>query len=120
MSWLNTLASAAGSFFKTKTSSTSSVGGDLFKALLGGIGGSASAKLDLKMLVEKEKVSGLEQRKTSLFEQELLDYHKQNEKVRKRAALDTYGQFSQINRWAPNYVPRNPPIQAPAKPNPGG
>ena len=68
--------------------------------------------------MKKAQTEGLEQRKTSLFEQELLDYSKQQDKVRKRAALDTYGQFSQIDRWAPTYVAKNPAIQAPAKPNP--
>lgn len=117
MSWLSSIGSFVGGLFSSKGGS-SSVGSDIFKALLGGIGGSADAKLTAEMYVKKAQTEGLEQRKSSLFEQELLDYAKQQDKVRKRAALDTYGQFSQISRWAPNYVPKNPAIQTPAKPNP--
>lgn len=117
MSWLSSIGSFVGGLFSSKSGS-SSVGSDIFKALLGGIGGSADAKLTAEMYVKKAQTEGLEQRKSSLFEQELLDYAKQQDKVRKRAALDTYGQFSQISRWAPNYVSKNPAIQTPAKPNP--
>lgn len=117
MSWLSSIGSFVGGLFSSKSGS-SSVGSDIFKALLGGIGGSADAKLTAEMYVKKAQAEGLEQRKSSLFEQELLDYAKQQDKVRKRAALDTYGQFSQISRWAPNYVSKNPAIQTPAKPNP--
>lgn len=117
MSWLSSIGSFVGGLFSSKSGS-SSVGSDIFKALLGGIGGSADAKLTAEMYVKKAQTEGQEQRKSSLFEQELLDYAKQQDKVRKRAALDTYGQFSQISRWAPNYVSNNPAIQTPAKPNP--
>ena len=96
----------------------SNLGSDIFKALLGGIGGSADAKLDVEALVKKAEAEGKEQRKTSLFEYQLLDYGKQQDKVRKRAALDTYGQFNQIAKWAPSYVPKNPAIQTPAMPDP--
>ena len=119
MSWLNSIGSFVGGLFSSGGGGNSGNGwSDIFKALLGGIGGSADAKLTAEMYVKKAQTEGLEQRKTSLFEQELLDYAKQQDKVRKRAALDTYGQFSQISRWAPNYVSKNPAIQTPAKPNP--
>lgn len=117
MSWLSSIGSFVGGLFSSNSGS-GSAGSDIFKALLGGIGGSADAKLTAEMYVKKAQTEGLEQRKSSLFEQELLDYAKQQDKVRKRAALDTYGQFSQISRWAPNYVSKNPAIQTPAKPNP--
>jgi len=117
MSWLSSIGSFVGGLFSSNSGS-GSAGSDIFKALLGGIGGSADAKLTAEMYVKKAQAEGLEQRKSSLFEQELLDYAKQQDKVRKRAALDTYGQFSQISRWAPNYVSKNPAIQTPAKPNP--
>jgi len=117
MGWLSSIGSFVGGLFSSKSGS-GSAGSDIFKALLGGIGGSADAKLTAEMYVKKAQTEGLEQRKSSLFEQELLDYAKQQDKVRKRAALDTYGQFSQISRWAPNYVSKNPAIQTPAKPNP--
>jgi len=117
MSWLSSIGSFVGGLFSSNSGS-GSAGSDIFKARLGGIGGSADAKLTAEMYVKKAQTEGLEQRKSSLFEQELLDYAKQQDKVRKRAALDTYGQFSQISRWAPNYVSKNPAIQTPAKPNP--
>lgn len=117
MSWLSSIGSFVGGLFSSNSGS-GSAGSDIFKALLGGIGGSADAKLTAEMYVKKAQTEGQEQRKSSLFEQELLDYAKQQDKVRKRAALDTYGQFSQISRWAPNYVSKNPAIQTPAKPNP--
>ena len=79
--------------------------------LAGGINGFASAKLGEKEI----KAMGQEQRKTSAFEAELLDYYKQKDKGRKRAALDTYGQFSTIKNWAPNYTP-SPAVQVPTKP----
>lgn len=117
MSWLSSIGNFVSGIFGGGGGS-GNMGSDIFKALLGGIGGSADAKLTAEMYVKKAQTEGLEQRKTSLFEQELLDYAKQQDKVRKRAALDTYGQFSQISRWAPNYVSKNPAIQTPAKPNP--
>ena len=119
MSWLSSVGNFVGGLFSSGGgNSGNNAWGDIFKALLGGIGGSADAKLTGEMYVKKAETEGREQRKTSLFEQELLDYSKQQDKVRKRAALDTYGQFSQINRWSPNYVSKNPAIQTPAKPNP--
>lgn len=99
-------------------SSSSDGYSDIFKALLGGIGGSADAKLAAEMYKVKAQSEGEEQRKSSLFEYQLKDYYTQQDKVRKRAALDTYGQFSQISKWAPNYVPNNPTITTPALPDP--
>lgn len=96
----------------------SNLGSDIFKALLGGVGGSANAKLEMETYIKKAETEGKEQRKTNLFEYQLKDYYTQQDKVRKRAALDTYGQFNQIKRWAPNYVPNNPAIPVPALPNP--
>ena len=119
MSWLSSVGNFVGGLFSSGGgNSGNNAWGDIFKALLGGIGGSADAKLTAEMYVKKAEAEGLEQRKSSLFEMELLDYAKQKDKVRKRAALDTYGQFSQISRWAPNYVSKNPALEQVAKPNP--
>lgn len=79
--------------------------------LAGGINGYANAKLGEKEI----KAMGAEKRKSTAFEAELLDYYKQKDKGRKRAALDTYGQFSTIKQWAPDYTPA-PPVQVPTKP----
>ena len=90
--------------------------------LAGGINGYANAKLgekEIKAMGEEQRKTALLQaeqgRKTSAFEAELLDYYKQKDKARKRAALDTYGQFSTVKNWAPNYTPA-PGIQVPTKP----
>lgn len=107
MSWLTTLFGG----------SSSSIGGDIFKAILGGIGGSADAKLNLEMAKETTKLKGFEDRKSLDFTAQLEDFYKQQDKVRKRAALDTYGQFSLLNRYAPNTAPAAP-VQQPVKPVP--
>lgn len=79
--------------------------------LAGGINGYASAGLNEKLLETK----GKEDRKSTAFEAELVDYYKQKDKSRKRTALDTYGQFSTMGKWAPNYTP-SPAVQVPNKP----
>lgn len=104
------ILSTIGSFFKDS-------GGDIFKAILGGIGGSADAKLTLEMAKETTKLKGLEDRKSLDFTGQLEDFYKQQDKYRKRAALDTYGQFSLLKRYAPNTIPA-PPVQVPTKPVP--
>ena len=115
MSWL----SAIGNLFSSGDGDSGGNGwGNIFQAILGGVSGSADAKLSAEMFKKKAEAEGLESRKNSLFEYQLLDLAKQQDKYRKRAALDTYGQFNQIKKWAPNYVPINPAIQVPAIPDP--
>ena len=94
------------------------VGGDIFKAILGGIGGSSEAKLAIEMVKEKATLEGREQRKSLDFSAALEDFYGQQNKYRKRAALDTYGTFSLRNRYAPN-MPSPPPVQVPQKPTVG-
>lgn len=79
--------------------------------LAGGLNGYASAGLNEKLLETK----GKEDRKSTAFEAELVDFYKQKDKARKRTALDTYGQFSTLNKWAPNYTPA-PAVDVPTKP----
>lgn len=99
-------------------SGSGSSGSGIFGALLSGLGGAADNYS--KGVISKEAVQeqGKQQRKTAGFEADLLDYYKQKDKVRKRTALDTYGQFSTMNRWAPNATP-SPAIDMPPKPSPG-
>lgn len=92
---------------------------NIFAAMLGGINGSADAKLAVEMTERKARIEGDENRKTSAFEAELADFYRQKDKTRKRAALDTYGQFSLMNRYAPNRTAA-PGIQMPAKPTATG
>lgn len=76
-------------------------GNNIFTSMLGGLAGGADAKLGLEMVKQQAKLRGAEERKTLGFAGELEDFYKQKDKSRKRAALDTYGQFSLMNRWAP-------------------
>jgi hypothetical protein len=105
-----------GSFFGNLLNGFSGNGSDgniWGQILAGGINGYASAGLNEKLLETK----GKEDRKSTAFEAELVDYYKQQDKARKRAALDTYGQFSTIKNYAPNYTPA-PAVQVPTKPTP--
>lgn len=112
MSFLSNIGNFVSGIF-----SGGSGGGDIFKAILGGIGGSADAKLSLEMAKETAKIKGYEDRKSLDFTAQLEDYAKQQDKFRKRAALDTYGQFSLLKRYAPTMTPA-PPVQVPTKPVP--
>lgn len=84
---------------------------NIYSGILGGLNGAANAYIS-KEAVEQ---SGKESRKTLDFKAALEDYYAQKGKVRKRAALDTYGQFSTMDRWAPNATAA-PPIDLPNKP----
>lgn len=85
--------------------------GNIYEGILSGLGGAADA------LISKEAVEeqGKQSRKTLDFKYALEDFYAQKDKVRKRAALDTYGQFSTMNRWAPNATAA-PAIDQPNKP----
>lgn len=76
---------------------------NLWGAVLGGIGTAAGSKLDAKAASALTKLQGDEQRKTIGYTAALDDYYNQKNKIRQRKALDTYGQFSMLSRYAPNY-----------------
>lgn len=101
--WLNTI----GGFLGGKDGEGSIFG----KMLAGGIGGMAQSLIDEKTVKE----AGKQQRQTYSFQAELQDHYLQKDKKRKRAALDTFGQFSLLDRWAPNAKPA-PPVDVPQKP----
>ena len=82
-------------------------------ALWGFASGAAGAYLN-KEAVEEQ---GRQARKTTEYEAALADYYQQKGKSRKRVALDTYGQFSLMNRWAPNATAA-PALDMPTKPTP--
>lgn len=86
-------------------------GGNIWESVLAGAGTAAGAMLDEKTAKEM----GKQQRQTLDFTASLKDFYEQKNKVRKRAALDTYGQFSTMDRWAPGAVAA-PPIDSPARP----
>lgn len=93
--------------------------GNIFQGLLGGLGAMASGNGQQGLSAEQQVGmiwhQGEEQRKNAGYAAQLADYFGQKDKVRKRAALDTYGQFSQLKRYAPNYQD-TPPVDLPARP----
>lgn len=88
---------------------------NIFGAMLGGLAGGADAKLGIEMVREKAKLEGAEERRSLGFAADLEDFYKQKDKSRKRAAIDTYGQFSLMDRWAPNATAA-PGVDVPNKP----
>jgi hypothetical protein len=105
--WGSVLADIGSSFL----GGTGGASGSIFEAMLGGLGGAADAFLSKEAVEE----SGKQNRRTLDFKAALDDYYQQKNKVRKRAALDTYGQFSTMDRWAPGARPA-PALDQPAKP----
>lgn len=87
--------------------------GNLFGALLSGLGGAAQAWMDEDMVKE----AGKQQRQTRAFEADLADYYKQKDIYRNRRALDAYGQFSLLGKYAPTYS-GDPAVEVPTKPRP--
>lgn len=121
-SWYSSSDSSSSDTSSSDTSSSSdssssggSYWGDIFKAILGGIGSSAEASAKSKMSKEEIAQHGFEDRKSADFAAQLADYYKQKDQFRKRAALDTYGQFSLLHRYAPNYKPA-PGVDVPPQP----
>ena len=103
------------SLFGSGSGGASGSSSGIWGALLSGLSGAAKGYMSGKDLKEGYEAQGKEQRKTSAFEADLLDYYKQKDKVRKRTALDTYGQFSHLSTYAPDYAAA-PPIDMPTKP----
>lgn len=119
MDWGSLIGSIAGSYLNSSGSGgggSSNGYADIFKAILGGIGGSSDAKLTVALAKEKAETEGKQDRKTLDFTSQLNDYYGQLGKQRKRTALDTYGQFSLMDRYKPNYTPAAP-VQMPARPS---
>ena len=111
-SWVSTI----GNLFGGGEGGTGGSGwSNIFGAMLGGLAGGADAKLGIEMVREKAKLEGAEERRSLGFAADLEDYFKQKDKVRQRAALDTYGQFSLMDRWAPNAAAA-PAVDLPTKP----
>lgn len=84
----------------------------LWTSLLGGLGGAAQGYLSGKDLKEGIEARGREDRRTAGYTAELADFYRQKDKVRKRTALDTYGQFSLAGNIS------SPGIDLPNKPSP--
>lgn len=96
---------------------------DLLGGIMSGIGQSArnrredeQAEQGHEWALAIEALRGAENRRTSAFEAELKDYYDQRDKYNKRIALDSYGQFSVMDRRSPGHVA--PPLPAaPVKPS---
>lgn len=101
MSWLSSIVGAFGG------------SSNLWGAVLGGIGTAAGAKMDAKSAATLARLQGEEQRKTLGYGAALEDHYSQKNKIRQRKALDTYGQFSLLSRYAPNYQAPAPLDQPP-------
>lgn len=86
--------------------------GNIFgKMLAGGLGSMAEGLISEKAVKE----AGKQARQNYSFQAELADFYSQKDKARKRAALDTYGQFSLLDRWAPG-TQSTPQVDLPNKP----
>lgn len=114
MAWYSNLFSSGSS------SGSSSIWGDVIKGVIGGIGAAGASSSENKkdnrdaaQALDAIDRSGLQQRKTSAFEAELMDYTKQLDNQRKRVALDTYGQFNTMSRVAPGYKKPVAPVLGP-------
>lgn len=111
-----TAVNAYGSYTSSQSGGATASGGgsNIWESVLSGVGTAAGGIMDEKTAKEVAKQG----RQTLDFAASLKDYYDQKDKVRKRAALDTYGQFSTMDRWAPNAVAA-PPIEQPARPGVG-
>lgn len=113
----------AGLFSGGGGGSSSGMWGNIFQGLLGGLGSMASGGggggggngLSAEQQVGMIWHQGEEVRKNAGYAAQLADYAQQKDKVRRRAALDNYGQFSLLKRYAPNYQ-QPAPVDLPPKP----
>lgn len=122
------LASGIGSLFGGSSNSGGGGGssggwGNIFSSMLGGLGGMADAKMGQAQTREQHDFNiasiqkqSEEQRRNIGFAADMEDFYNQKNKVRKRAALDTYGQFSLLDRYAPN-MQAAPPIDPGVRPS---
>lgn len=98
--------------------SSSNNNSNIWGSLLSGLGGAAQGYLSGKDIKESVEARGKEDRKTIDFEYALKDFYDQKDKARKRVALDTYGQFSLTDKFAPG-MGNARPVDVPTKPNAG-
>jgi hypothetical protein len=119
MAWYSGITSGISNYF-----SSGSGWSDIFKGILGGVSNYAGQqqatyndKLDFNQNKELIGLQNLEARRNSRFEQQLKDYAQDRDTYKNRVALDTYGQFSNVKSYAPNYVPPAAPT-APVLPTP--
>lgn len=115
MSWWDTAAS-----WYSDSGSSSSGNGNIWGAIISGIGSAAGGYMSGKAAEgssqDNEKLVGLkgiEDRKSLAFAGQLEDFYKQKEKQRKRASLNSYGQYNLMGKIMPTSTP---PVDVPAQP----
>lgn len=116
--WGNLGSAIGGLFSSSGGSSSGGNNSNIWGSLLSGLGGAAQGYLSGKDLKEANESRGKEDRKTIDFEYALKDFYDQKNKARKRVALDTYGQFSLTDKFAPG-MGNAKPVDVPTKPTAG-
>lgn len=118
----SSIASGIGGLFSGGGSSGGggNMWGNIFQGLLGGIGaavgGGGDEGLSMQERIGLMQEESHEARRNIGFAADMEDFYKQKDKMRKRAALDTYGQFSLLSKYAPNYTPA-PPVDPGVRPS---
>lgn len=100
-----------------------SIFGNIFNAILSGIGNSSQASQNSKdakaaAAADKEKVqeAGYQERESYAFKSALDRYYSELDKQNKRDALKDYGSFNSLERFAPNYQATYVPPNLPTMP----
>lgn len=118
MSWWDTASSWASNISDaySSSSSSSSGNGNIWGAVISGIGSAASGYMQGKNKEDTEKLIGLkgiEDRRNLDFAAKLEEYNKQKDKQRKRASLNSYGQYNLMGDIMPTTTPE---VDVPARP----
>lgn len=97
--------------------------GDLLGGVMSGLAGSAAANREddkneqsNEWAVALQALRGQQALQETAFSKELEDFYKQRDVQRDKVALDTFGQFSVLNRMSPGYK-APAPTPAPVKPS---
>lgn len=116
-SWGNIIGGLFGG--GSSNNSGSNIWGQMLAGAVGGAGQQGMNAETIKMqgdnAIRGIQESAKQSRQTANFAAELKDYYDQKGKAAKRNALDTYGQFSLTDRYAPNMA-KVAPIAVPTKP----
>lgn len=107
--WGKTIVDTYNNYSSSQSGSGGGGSGNIWSSLLGGLGGAASALLSADDQKKVLEFKGKDDRRTSLFEAELVDYYEQLQKQRKRTSLESYTQYS-------GGTPVQPAVQVPTKP----
>ena len=116
--WGNVGSALGGLFGSSGSNNSGGNNSNIWGSILSGLGGAAQGYLSGKDLKEGISERGKEDRKTIDFEYAIKDFYDQKNKARKRVALDTYGQFSLTDKFAPG-MGNATPVDVPNKPNAG-